>query len=166
MSPAKLWIGRAGLGFALVVAVVVALALIAGCGSSALDNSTTTLGTFRAGQAGVVKSLELGLELDLVEHCGEAANVAEREECARARAEEWRTVEEGMAGSAATLDALALGLLAWAERVAANVADENDPPLPVCDALARLADVAVSWARFGGVTLPVEPWECPERGEP
>ncbi len=133
------------------------VAVATGCGASALDNATTTLGTLRAAQGGVVETFEAGVEADLEAHCGEALDLRG---CAQARVEHWRDLESGINAAADTLDALTSALLAWAEQVHAGQGDADDPPLPVCQSLSSLVAITETWTEVLGHRLPVEPWEC------
>ena len=147
---------KAWLWFRATLLIVV----LAGCGASALDHSTTALGVARAAQAGAVRIQEAGLGADLDRHCAGLVDPA-LEACARERGEEFRRSETALEATRETVDTLGLGLLIWAERVVAGEADEDAPPLPVCEALAQLAAAAETWAAVAGTTLPVKPWTCP-----
>ncbi len=169
MSPARASLaGMGGVGVLLVALIgLTLLGVCGGCGKSALDNATGTLEAFEEAQAAAVTSVGAGLEADLTTNCQdlplervEEGGHSPMEQCAWSRAEAFRRAEGGLNASAETLDALALALLTWAKRVTADEASEDDPPVPVCEALSSLVAVAESWAEFAGASLPIAPWTC------
>ncbi len=151
----------------LVLLVCGAALSSSGCGVSALDASTRALGTAHVMQAEIVAGMERDLQADLDSHCGSIDDAAERVACAAARGEHWRRHEAFANASAETLDSLALGIHHWATHVIAGRADEDTPPLPVCQALRQLAAVTDAWVEFRrGEGIPFAPWRCPTDPDP
>ncbi|MFT5359175.1 MAG: hypothetical protein ACI9KE_006418, partial [Polyangiales bacterium] len=50
----------------------------------------------------------------------------------------------------------------WARAVAAKEADEERPPVAVCEALSRIVALIDDWAAVRDLELPIEPWSCPK----
>ena len=154
-------IDASGPGLAMLIIVLVGLTLLNGCGASALDRATTALEVTHEAQAGAVELLRLGLGRVLDSRCGVLETDAEKTECAEGLRVSWQSTEAGMNAGAATLEATTHAVYEWARRVEAGNADEDLPPILVCESFAELRDVVVAWAALAGVAIP-RLFECEE----
>jgi len=155
---------NAARAFAIIIGAILFalfLAFVAGCDRSALGHATETLGMVHLAQAETVDVLKAAIREDLAEQCGELVDRTERLECGRVVAVRWRDAEIGVNASAETIDVLTFALRSWARAVAAKQADEERPPVAVCEALSRLVGLVDAWAELAGTSLPLEPWTCP-----
>ena len=151
--------------FAIIIGAILFalfLAFIAGCDRTALQHASETFSMIHLAQEETVNIVTASLREDLRTECGAIQEPAAKLVCANSVGERYRDSEEGLAASAETIDALGFALLSWARAVAAKEADEERPPVAVCEALARLVGMVDAWVTFGGGTLPIEPWTCPE----
>ena len=165
MSPARF--GLRELGGMLVVAgiaglVLVGLVMCGGCGRTALGHSYETLGIGHMAHNETVKVVRAQLQESLGATCGDVVDTVERLECGQGVGVEFREREAGINASAETVDILSFAVLTWARRVAAKEADEDAPPLSVCEALSRLTASIDAWATVADASLPIDPWVCPE----
>lgn len=136
--------------------------VLMGCGRTALGHTHETLALGHMAHNETTSLVRAQLADALQGACGSIADRSEKIACGQEVAVAFRDREDGIRASAETVDVLAFATLSWARRVAAGEADEESPPVAVCEALSRLVAVIHAWARVGGEDLPIAPWECPD----
>jgi hypothetical protein len=132
-----------------------------GCGKSALEMSQDTLELAHDFQEEGVNVSTAELREELVADCGELTDRVARLECGRVVGERYTSRVSTIHASAETIDSLSFALWSWARAVAAKEADEDRPPVAVCEALSRVVALIDDWAAVRGSELPIEPWSCP-----
>ena len=158
MSPATFGL-RDVIGGAIVFALfMLAISFCGGCGKSALEYATITVGGLRVGQSAAVGGAELRLTNSMNDECGESL---EPEVCSARIVEAGRPAERALNGSAATVDRLTDEVAAWALAAQVDPSLVDKPPATVCSTLSLVSDITALWLDVGGVSVPVPTWECP-----